>query len=229
MIFFGLSVALAGAPVGEASSPEGKISRAIRVYVAGRLSSSEDAIRVRLLRLPDEAFSKEDLLEVREGSEKGLLGRVVFRISSTRRDRPSGHRWVSAEVELLRPVVVPLRPLRRGHLFEASDLAVRTVPVIRSEEPYVDEPERLVGKRLTRSIGPGIPITFEMVEAAPVIRPGDRVTLLVETPGLRIAILGRAKEEGFPGKTVAVMNLDSKKVVYGEVVDAVTVRVHLPE
>jgi flagella basal body P-ring formation protein FlgA len=210
-------------------SPAGgeKIRDAIRMYVAGRLTLNESDIRVRLVRPPEEIFASEEGLEVKEGSRGGLLGRVVFLVSSRPNGKPAAHQWVTAEVEMIRSVVVSVRPLRRSQVVGPEDLEIRPVAVTRAGEAYLFDPDALIGKRLIRSVGAGRPILLDMVETAPLIRPGDRVTLVVETGGLRIATVGRAKEEGFLGRSMAVMNLDSQKTVYGEVIDAGTVKVNL--
>jgi flagella basal body P-ring formation protein FlgA len=233
-ILFLISILFAGFNGADAAGREGasgtgeRISAAIRAYVAGRLAASESDIHVRLLRLPEGAFAFEEGLEVKEGARGGLLGRVVFLISSRPSGKPVAHQWVTAEVEMIRSLVVSVRPLRRSQVIGPEDLEIRPVAVTRAGENYLFDPEALIGKRLTRAVGSGAPISLEMVEAAPIIRPGDRVTLVVETGGLRIATMGRAKEEGFLGRSVAVVNLDSQKTVYGDVVDAATVKVTLP-
>ncbi|MBI3803027.1 MAG: flagellar basal body P-ring formation protein FlgA [Nitrospirae bacterium] len=210
-------------------TPEGRVGAAIQRYVAGYLGSKEEEIRVRLLREPEGEWAAGEILEVKEGSRGGLLGRVVFLVSARTNGKPAGYQWITAEVEMIRSAVVSVRSLRRSQVIAPGDLEVRSVGVVRAGEPYVVDPEVLIGKRLVRSIGPGVPISLEMVEATPLIHPGDRVTLLVEAAGLRIATVGRAKEEGFVGRSMAIVNLDSQKTIYGEVVDASTVRVILPE
>lgn len=205
-----------------------KIRTAIRTYVAGRLTLKENDIRVRLLRPPEGSFVMEDGMEVKEGSRGGLLGRVVFLISSRPNGKPAAHQWVTADVEMIRSVVVSTRPLRRAQVIGPDDVEIRSVAVTRAGESYRFDPDALIGKRVIRSIAAGLPILIEMVETAPVIRPGDRVTMVIESGGLRIATMGRAKEEGFLGRQMAVVNLDSQKTVYGEVVDAATVKITLP-
>lgn len=233
-LLFLVGMIFTGAVGAEAADGDGsvvgeKISGAIRTYVAGRLHSNESEIRVRLVRPPEWTFSAEESLEVKEGSRGGLLGRVLFLVSSKPSGKPSAHQWVAAEVEMIRSVVVAVRPLRRSQVIGPEDIEIRSVAMTRGGEASLFDPAALIGKRLIRSVASGTPISNEMVETAPVIRPGDRITLVVESGGLRIATVGRAKEEGFLGRSMAVVNLDSQKTVYGEVVDSSTVKVFLPK
>jgi len=227
LVLFASAVGSESADRDSASVGE-KVAAAIRSYVAGRLDLNENDIRVRLIRPAEGAFIAKEL-EVKEGARGGLLGRVVFLVSSKSEGRPAAHQWVAAEVEMIRSVVVAVRPLRRSQVIGPEDIEVRPFAITRVGEAYFLHPDALIGKRLIRSIGAGLPISSEMIEVAPVILPGDRVTLVVETGGLRITTGGRAKEEGFLGKPVAVVNLDSQKTVYGEVIDSSTVKVFLPK
>lgn len=208
---------------------ESKVGAAIRSYVAGRLASNERDIRVRLVQPPEGESAPGEVVEVREGTPNGLLGRVVFLVSFRPSGKPIGYQWVTAEVEMIRPVVVSVRSLRRSEVIKPEDLEIRSIGVVRAAGPYLADPSMLIGKRVVRAVAPGMPISLEMVETAPLIRSGDRVTLVVETGGLRIATVGKAKEEGFLGRSMAILNLDSRKTIYGEVVDASTVKVTLPE
>jgi len=212
-----------------APSAEEKISAAIRTYVAGRLHSKESDIRVHLLQSPESETASGEIVEVKEGSQSGVLGRVVFLIATRSKGKPAGYEWITANVEMIRSVLVSTRSLRRAQVIQPEDLELRSIGVVHVGESYPLDPEMLIGKRLIRSLSPGAPISLEMIETAPIIHPGDRVTLLVESRGLRIATIGRAKEEGFPGKSLAIVNLDSQKTIYGEVIDASTVKVILPE
>ena len=123
--------------------------------------------------------------------------------------------------------LVDPRPLKKKHVISPSDLVVRQLSLTQYGDGLMVQPEALVGKRMVRSVRRGTPIYGELVEEVPVVRRGDRVTLLLEAGALSIMALGQAKEDGILGQKIAVLNLDSKKVIYGEVADASTVRVHI--
>jgi flagella basal body P-ring formation protein FlgA len=164
-------------------------------------------------------------MEVQERFQETLLGRTAFLITVKRNGEKAASRWITAEVAMIRRVVVPIHPLKRLQQIEQTDVTIHAVRLTRQGEHYAVRPEELIGKRMVRAVHTGTPITLGMVEEAPLIRQGDRVTLMVEVGGLRIMTRGRAKEDGFSGRQVAVLNLDSQKVVYGDVVDPSTVRI----
>jgi len=208
---------------------ETKTVAALRGYVARRLSFSESEIDVKILSRGawSAGVFDEEPIEVQERFQETLLGRTVFLITVKRDGEKAASRWVTAEIAVIRRVVVPVHPLKKLQPIEQRDVTIHAVRLTRPGEHYAVKPEELIGKRMVRSINTGTPVTLDMVEEAPVIRQGDRVTLVVQVGGLRIVTTGRAKEDGFQGRQVAVVNLDSQKIVYGEVVDPSTVRIDL--
>ena len=57
------------------------------------------------------------------------------------------------------------------------------------------------------------------------VRRGDVVQLLAESDHLKISTRGIAKEDGCPGERIRISNLRSRKIVYGQIIDARTARV----
>jgi flagella basal body P-ring formation protein FlgA len=70
-------------------------------------------------------------------------------------------------------------------------------------------------------------LSSDRVEIPPLIRKGDVVQLVAESPSLKVVTRGMAKEKGGLGDRIRVENLSSKKSVYARIVDASTVRVEL--
>ncbi len=201
----------------------------VRTYVAQRLSVKESELKVKLTNMPSLGgfILPEDILEVKEGGQGGLLGRSSFLVSIRRGIKTVASQWITAEVLVRQEVVLAAASLKRHHLIHRNDLALQAVYLSRPIEFYAATPEALVGKRMIRSVDQGAPISMDIVEEAPLIYKGDRVSLLINEDGFSISTMGLAKEDGFPGQQIAVMNLDSKKVVYGNVQDAATVKITL--
>jgi len=85
--------------------------------------------------------------------------------------------------------------------------------------------KEVIGRRATLSINSHEVLRLSMVEIPPLLNRGDQVTLLIENDHFRITALGEAKEGGRKGDRIKLVNLMSKKEVYGKVLDARTVRV----
>ncbi len=130
---------------------------------------------------------------------------------------------VSTKADLLREVLVTTRYLSKHHQIKEEDVEL----VLKKVSPFhlkvIADPKLVIGKRTTLSINPGEMLLEGMVEVIPLIRKGDQVILLIENPKFKITAIGEAKEEGRIGDRIKVVNLTTKREVYGKVVDAKTV------
>ncbi|MFZ5861403.1 MAG: flagellar basal body P-ring formation chaperone FlgA [Nitrospirota bacterium] len=200
---------------------------AIAAYVAEQLDVDASEIRVRTVS-PDPAnaaSSGAKVIGVQEAKPGALLGRTAFVVRTAADNGRAASRVLSVDVERVGRVVMAARRLNRFHVIGAEDLEVHTALVQPGVDAVTDSPDALIGKRLTRSIGKNRPITVDAVEDPPVIQRGDRVTVRVRSGNLTILAIGRAKEDGRLGAHIPVANEESRKVVYGRVVDPGTVLV----
>ncbi len=228
MLSWGSPLFAEGVPQEEVLSGEARVVSVLEKYVLRRSPAPEGAdIRIRLVNPADwdGLLRAEDRLVVKESPRGGLPGRANFLVAVERRDGEVLSRWVTADVEVVRSVVTAKYALRPFRVIESGDVEVKRVYLSRGGAHYAVQPEEVVGKKARKSVEVGAPITLDMLQDVPVMRQGDRVTLVVETDGFQIMAAGEAKGEGFLGKQVPVINIDSKRVVYGKVLDATMVQV----
>jgi len=133
--------------------------------------------------------------------------------------------WVSAYVEVLTPVVVLKRPLARNQIMTADDVVLENEDLAKVPAGAITDVDAVVGQRLKRTLGVGTVLRSAWLDKPTIVRRGDVVKLMIETETLKITTLGRVDERGGMGDTVRVVNLDSKRRVYGQVVDSQTIRV----
>jgi len=132
---------------------------------------------------------------------------------------------VTARVDIYADVVTVRYPLKRHHVIEAKDLYLTNRNIALFPPDVVTEMSEVLGKRTTLSINNNEILRAGMVEVSPIIKKGDRVILLIENPHIKITTFGESKEEGRRGDRVKLINLSSRKEVYGKVLDANTVRI----
>ncbi len=149
------------------------------------------------------------------------VGHVPFKVVTEQGDRL----WASARIEVMVDALVAARSIGRHQVISNADLSVARMPLSRSGQGTLSEPYLAVGKRATQRINRGRAITGRMVESPPVIRRGDKVTLMIRRPGLTVTAVGEAREDGGKGRAIQVMNLGSRRMVQGRVLDANTVEV----
>jgi len=192
---------------------------------ARRLEMAESDIRVRLIS--PSAWSG-DLREgyrvsLKAASQGEMPGRNSFFMRIQRESRAPTSHWVSADIEMVRRVVSAKHPLSSYHLLTADDVELVPHNLVRKGEQYAFTIDEIVGKQVRRAMPQGRPILLNMLDDVPVIRAGDRVTLIVEAGEMQITTTGEAREKGYLGRRVAVLNVESKRVVYGTVRDASSV------
>jgi flagella basal body P-ring formation protein FlgA len=132
---------------------------------------------------------------------------------------------VQARVEVFAEVVMTRNSLRRHQMVEERDVQVVNKNIASFPGDVATDLQEVVGKRMTLSLNPQEVLRKSMVEVPPLVKKGDRVTLLVENASFKITSMGEAKEEGRSGERIKVVNISSQKEVYGRVVDAHTVQV----
>ena len=208
-----------------------KMKLAIREYVSDRLQKDPIRINIKAISpiLTGKILSEKDVVEVTQGPEagegRGLMGRGLFLLSVKQKNGGTSDYWVTAEVSVVRKVLVATRPIKRKERIDPDALAVLTFYQVRSDALYAEDTDALAGKQAQRLILPGAPITLDMVEDSPVMSKGDRVTLFAETEGIMVSLSGQVKEDGFLGRQVGVVPQDGNKPIYGTVVSASKVKV----
>lgn len=132
---------------------------------------------------------------------------------------------VTASLEQRVNVVVTRRPLGRFKPIDAADVELKAVDAAGLPADRMDDPEAVIGKRTRRALDAGTVLRPDLLEFPPIIKRGDRVRIIAESPSLRISAFGQAKQKGAQGELIPVVNLDSNKVVHARVVDSMTVRI----
>jgi len=73
----------------------------------------------------------------------------------------------------------------------------------------------IVDMQASRTVSPGSVLTRRMIGVVPVVRRGDLVTMVLETPSLRITAKGEVKKDAGLGQAVTVSNSGSGRLVTG--------------
>jgi flagella basal body P-ring formation protein FlgA len=133
--------------------------------------------------------------------------------------------YTSARVSITRDVLVAASQLQRG-LDMTPDAVVRAQRDLGTlYHGHMDDPTKLKGMRLKRAVRTGAVISPSMLEPKPLVRRGDRVTLLVSIGSMEVSAVGEVLSEAAAGQLVRARNLRSKRLVQGHLQQDRTVRV----
>ncbi len=83
----------------------------------------------------------------------------------------------------------------------------------------------LKGMTTTASVPAHTILTDYMVETPPTIKQGTIVKLIVKKSGFKIVTKGLAQQTGYKGEVIKVKNLNSKKMLYGKIMNSDSVHV----
>jgi len=102
--------------------------------------------------------------------------------------------------------VLIARPLSARQIIRPEDLTERRTLADRLPDEPLLASAQIVGQQAGRDLKPGTVVTARMVDAVPLARPGQYVTISVNQGGIRIKTAARAMESGSFGQTIRVKN-----------------------
>lgn len=118
---------------------------------------------------------------------------------------------ISAEIALLREVVVARRPINQGQLIAARDLKLEERRFERAEEIGMVDIAAAAGQVSKRFIREGEMIDVRSIETRPVVRRGDVVQIVAGGGGVEIRTSGQAQTSGALGDVITVRRDGSRR------------------
>jgi len=132
---------------------------------------------------------------------------------------------VNAKVAVYQDVVKTVSSIQRGNVISVSDVVVertRTERVLKNIPTTLD---KVIGRAATRNLQNGKIVKFRDLKKVPTVKRGSRVIILARKGSVKITAPGTVREDGFKNSIVQVMNLETKKMIYAEVINGNTVEV----
>lgn len=124
----------------------------------------------------------------------------------------------TAEVSLPQQVVVARRRVPRGLAIQADDVELRRLEAGDRDSDVFRRLDEVIGKEAMKTLEPGEAVAARDVQAIPLVRRGEVVSVLVRGPGFVVKRLARSRDEAAQGDTVALVTLEDRKQFLGVVV-----------
>ncbi|MGD8757488.1 MAG: flagellar basal body P-ring formation chaperone FlgA [Deltaproteobacteria bacterium] len=196
-------------------------------YVAEQLKVSESDFRISRFRVVGNGPVPEGKLRVELADQAGGRGMGHVSLSAIVRVEGKIERRVvlTGWVDRFDKVVCTLRPLDRHTILSAEDLALERRNISKLPANVLKTVEDVVGKRLKHRLKAGSVLLANTVERPPLVKKGDRVTIMAESPNLTVTAVGIAQSKGSAGDQIRVTNCMGKKEIIARVVDGSTVKV----
>jgi flagella basal body P-ring formation protein FlgA len=188
--------------------PPGKTLRQRLVSdLAVRLAIPEDQLVLSFdprdesaLNLPEPQFKFN--LDARRAKD---LGNVAWDVAIV---GPSGSRkaQIRATARAWQNQLVAARPVARRQVMQATDVTSRRTLADKLPEAALLKSEQVVGQMAARDLKPGTVLTASLVEAVPLAKAGQLVTVTLDHGTVRVKGVAKALEGGCYGQTIRVKN-----------------------
>lgn len=146
------------------------------------------------------------------------LGRfdVTFEIANEAGLAPVRLRYSGTAVETVETAVLA-RSLERNDMIKSSDILMERRPKVEVGPDGMTR-DRAIGMQARRQLRAGQALKGADIAKPDYVQRDQSVTLIYETAGVYLTVLGKALDSGTEGDIVNVMNLQSKRTVSGVVV-----------
>jgi len=228
VLMLGWSTAFAATPRQDGQTIDPKTIRdAVKTYILNNAPWDSKQMSIKQIRFkePVQVPQGRITLQVAAPRHMDWIGGTPFTVHIWVQGQEIKRLTVPANIEVWSDVVVSTKPLGRFQPIRRDDIRLQRMNLARVPSNAVVSLDQALGRRASRSIAPDCVLRRDQIELAPVIKRGDIVQVVAETPVMRISVKGMAKQDGAKGDRIKVINLRSKKVIYAQVVDGQTVSV----
>jgi len=166
------------------------------------------AWQVSVESTPDFAGTNREQLQIVNvaGGRAPWVGAQRFAVTLS-----DGHarREASVAAQVTRPVgvVVPVRPLARGQVVQASDVQIQTAPGGGKDGRAVSNLDHAVGYEVTRPVPAGRPLEAGDLRPPVLVTRNSVVTVFARTRGIQVRTSAKALEEGSRNDLIKVQSL----------------------
>jgi len=135
--------------------------------------------------------------------------------------------YVPVNISEFRDVAIVDHSLMRGDILQEGDIKMERRDVSRLGQRFLEKYSRFMGYRIRQPISAGSLLQPSMLSMPELVKRGEKVTLLANSGGVEIRMMGEALSNGGKGAMIRVRNVSSKRIVEGEVVARGVVQVRL--
>ena len=132
---------------------------------------------------------------------------------------------INSRVMVFQKVVKTTRQIKRGEIFTTDNIHLETIKTERYLGNTIKNLEDALGYEAVSYLPNGRSLLQRSMKKPALGSKGEKIMILAEKNGMKITTPGILREDGYENTMVQVLNIESKKVIYGRLVDANTVKV----
>jgi flagellar basal body P-ring formation protein FlgA len=169
------------------------------------------------------AGTKELIYKARGNNQKA--GRIPLTLQINVNDHFQKRIRLTSRVLVSQDVVKTIRTVRKGEMITDENIQMETIQTERPWKNPIRISSQALGFQATRNLPVGKVLTQKFIKKPALVNRGEKILILAEQGSLKITAPGIIKEDGYEDAMVQVLNIESKKIIYGRLVDANTVKV----
>lgn len=155
-------------------------------------------------------------------------GRFTAHVAAPADDAAAERQRVAGRLIRMTRLVVLSHPVAPGEVIRPGDLETVPMRADRAAADLVADARELVGKTPRRPLRAHEPLRGNDVQVPVIVHKGDLVTIVLETPAMRLTAQGKALEDGGLGVAIRIANTKSDRVIDATVTGANLVAVAAP-
>ena len=167
-------------------------------------------------------------LKILEMPNSGITSAFLVRFEMISADGAILGNWqMSVQAHLWREIRVARSMLKPGEMVADADIGLERRDVLALHAPLAEFADGDTTLQIAESVPAGSPLFARSVKLHPVIRRGEMTNARLEDGTLTVTIKAQALEDGTPGQTIRLRNMQSTRDFSGKVLDKKNVIVSL--
>ena len=166
---------------------------------------------------------KELIYKIMNSSQRA--GRIPMMLEIRIDDQFKKRIRINTKVLVSQKVIKTVRAVRRGEILSNDEIKVETIQTERPLKNAITNINSALGYEATRNISIGKILIPNFIKRPALGNRGDKILIMAQKGGMRITTPGILKEDGYENAMVRVLNMESKKIIYGRLIDSNTVKV----
>lgn len=203
----------------------GYLKNQVEQYIIANFQGSGVTCEIEFRHLPSmDRLPKGNLeLRVLKSPTQNFVGSIVVSVGVYNEIKLVKKLPVSVFVRTFQNILAANTRLGRHEIISAENTKLMRKETTRIRGSALTELPANTVYRTKRLVHKGEILTDAIVESPPLIERGDKIVLTVLTENMKITLPGRARQSGGIGDLIEVVNLNSRKLLTGCIVDERTV------
>ena len=135
--------------------------------------------------------------------------------------------YLQASVNAYQEIYTARVPITRGAPFNDTDLILEKRNITSLNGNYLTDPAHIKAHVARRTIRKGEIIQPMLLVKSKLVKRGEQVTLIAETSGITVRMMGKALNDATAGQQVRVRNNNSKRIVEGTAITRGVVEINM--